>query len=405
MRIPNGHLTYCTNIHPGESWPEHFSQLKEFIPKIKNQLVPDAPMGIGLRLSNQASLSLSREKELKNFREWLDQVDGYVFTVNGFPYGQFHHHRVKDQVHVPDWTSPERLAYTLRLIRILAAILPPGMTGGISTSPLSYKPWFSENPSRLEETRERSTWNILLAVEQLARISNSSGIQIHLDIEPEPDGLIGDGAEFLEWYRDFLLARGIPYLKDHLRVSTTVAEAVLREHVQLCLDICHFSVGFIDQKGFLETCRKEGIRIGKLQLSSALKLPLPSSLPERLKTGSLLGEYDEPSYLHQVSGRSPTGIISHYPDIPDAIRDLRGSGATEWRSHFHIPLFSELDPPLATTSGDVRELLTLQNAQPFTHHLEVETYTWDVLPAALRDTLGQSIVRELRWVLGQINPI
>ena len=143
MKTAVGHLTYCTNIHPGENWGDHFAQLKKFIPAIKQQVSPDQPFGIGLRLANTASLELSKEEQLTAFQQWLKEEDCYVFTMNGFPYGGFHNVVVKDQVHAPDWTSADRVAYTIRLFRLLAALLPAGMEGGISTNPLTYKYWCS----------------------------------------------------------------------------------------------------------------------------------------------------------------------------------------------------------------------------------------------------------------------
>ena len=141
MHTPYGHLTYCTNIHAGENWGEHFAQLQQYIPAVKAQVSPNAPFGIGLRLSNLASLELVKEPALEAFKQWLKEQDCYVFTMNGFPYGGFHHEKVKDDVHTPDWASAQRVAYTIRLFRILAMLLPEGMEGGVSTSPLSYKIW------------------------------------------------------------------------------------------------------------------------------------------------------------------------------------------------------------------------------------------------------------------------
>src|SRR5687768_7837285 len=142
MQINNAQLTYCTNIHAGESWEEHFLALRENFPAIKQEISPDKPMGIGLRLSHIASLELGKEQNLNSFKKWLADQSAYVFTMNGFPYGGFHHTHVKDQVHAPDWTTNERVEYTIRLFDILTEILPEGMEGGISTSPLSYRHWF-----------------------------------------------------------------------------------------------------------------------------------------------------------------------------------------------------------------------------------------------------------------------
>jgi hypothetical protein len=156
-------------------------------------------MGIGLRLSNSASIDLMNSEELNTFKIWLNQQQSYVFTMNGFPYGDFHHTVVKDQVHAPDWTSRERVDYTRRLFNILAELLPEGMEGGISTSPLSYRHWFSSEDLAKKAT-EKATKHIIEVAEQLYKIKRERGITMHLDIEPEPDGLLETGAEFIEWY-------------------------------------------------------------------------------------------------------------------------------------------------------------------------------------------------------------
>ena len=133
METSSGHLTYCSNIHAGESWADHFHALKTNIPSVKKKLSPDKPFGIGLRLSHLASLDLGKKKNLQEFKHWLDETQCYVFVINGFPYGGFHHTKVKDQVHAPDWTTQDRVLYTIQLFNILSAILPKGMTGGVST--------------------------------------------------------------------------------------------------------------------------------------------------------------------------------------------------------------------------------------------------------------------------------
>ena len=142
MLTNSGHLTYCTNIHSGEKWEDHFNELQKNFPGIKKELSPDKPMGMGLRLANAASIELIKEKNLNAFKQWLNENNTYVFTMNGFPYGNFHDTRVKDHVHTPDWSTPERVEYTIRLFEILKELLPEGMDGGVSTSPLTYRRWF-----------------------------------------------------------------------------------------------------------------------------------------------------------------------------------------------------------------------------------------------------------------------
>ena len=129
-------VTYCTNIHPGQNWESTFRSLKEYVPDIKEKVAPDAPFGLGLRLSNTASEELDQENNLSLFKEWLTEKDVYVFTMNGFPYGNFHDERVKENVHAPDWTTKERLSYTKRLFRQLARLIPDGMSGEYRHPPL-----------------------------------------------------------------------------------------------------------------------------------------------------------------------------------------------------------------------------------------------------------------------------
>ena len=156
MLTTSGHLTYCTNIHSGENWPDHFAALQKYFPPVKEKLSPGKPMGIGLRLSNEAGIELIKKENLFGFKKWLTDQNAYVFTMNGFPYGGFHHIVVKDQVHAPDWTTNERVDYTMRLFHILTALVPPGMDGGVSTSPLSYRYWF-KTPEQLALARETGT--------------------------------------------------------------------------------------------------------------------------------------------------------------------------------------------------------------------------------------------------------
>ena len=139
MQVGDGlHLTYCTNIHPAVGWEAVLASLRAHAPALKARLSPDAPFGIGLRLSGAESRELLADGRLDEFRRWLDAEGLYVFTINGFPHGTFHGQPVKADVHAPDWRSEERVAYTLRLAEILDALLPEAVDGTISTSPLSY---------------------------------------------------------------------------------------------------------------------------------------------------------------------------------------------------------------------------------------------------------------------------
>lgn len=398
MLTPQGHLTYCTNIHPGESWFDHFNELQKHIPAIKNKIAPAQSFGIGLRLSNMASLELCKEENLSLFQTWLKENDCYVFIMNGFPYGGFHHTRVKDKVHAPDWTTRERVEYTIRLAKILSSLLPDGMQGGISTSPLSYKYWHHENGEGYEAVFQKSTDHILEVAEQLIHIRNTTGKLIHLDIEPEPDGLLESGEEFIHWYLAYLIPAGTKYLSERLHIPHEEATTLLKDFVQLCYDVCHFAVGYEEPSVVLKQLKKNNIKTGRIQISAALKAKLSDDTTERNPVMEAFKQFNESTYLHQVIALLKDDNFKRYNDLPDALNDWDNPSVKEWRSHFHVPLFIEDYGVLQSTQSDIGTVLSLHKKEPFTAVLEVETYTWDVLPEALKLPIGESIVRELQWV-------
>lgn len=396
MQTSKGHLTYCSNIHVGENWSEHFDQLRLQIPKVKQRISPLEPFGIGLRLANAASIELTEPGKLEVFREWLAQNECYVFTMNGFPFGSFHHSAVKDKVHAPDWLTRERVDYTIRLANILAELQPEGLDGGISTSPLSYKFWHSGE--KLDEVFRTATLNLMQVVEQLIHLKEKKGKLIHIDIEPEPDGLLGDGKEFLQWYMQYLLPVGIPYLQERYRYNEDMAAAVIREHIQICYDVCHFAVGFEDHRHMIEELQALGIKTGKIQISAALKAPLSENITLRQPVIDAFKKFNEPVYLHQVVADTGSGGLIRYPDLGDALADAANTQVREWRAHYHVPLFISSYGVLQSTQSDIEEVLAIQGERMFTFHLEVETYTWEVLPEEMRLPLSDSIIREMEWV-------
>ncbi len=390
MEIDGVHLTYCTNIHPGQKWKTHFEELKKHLPEIKAQVAPEQKMGIGLRVSHHMSLDLMDERTLNEFRDWLDDHDLYVFTLNGFPYGNFHHAVIKDEVHKPDWTIPERFEYTIRLFDILASLLPDDLKeGGISTSPLSYRHWYQSESDRLFAI-EKATQQIIEIAEYLHGLYKSTGKVLHLDLEPEPDGLIENGEEFINWYEEILLPTAQNALiSSGLHISKS--DEIIRRHIRLCYDVCHMAVEFENQVDLVNELQQKQISIGKIQLSSALRL-LPETPPEMLQP------FIEPQYLHQVVVLDRDGDLHKFPDLPQALesRDIRGE---EWRVHFHVPLFTDQYGPLRSTRPYVDEILALHKKEHLTRHFELETYTWEVLPEDLKLPIGDSIIREFESVL------
>ena len=354
---------------------------------------------LGLRLANDASLKLSEPERLAEFKNWLTENNLYVFTMNGFPYGGFHDTVVKDQVHAPDWTTADRTEYTKRLFSILAQLLPDGMDGGVSTSPLSYRFWWKDG-AETEQTFQTATRNILQIADYLVEIKRETGKLMHLDIEPEPDGLLENSVEFMNWYRDYLLSAGIPYLREKYGFTESRAKDALLDHVRLCFDICHVAVAYEAPREVLERLDSAGIKVGKIQISSALQMDLRTNRAEKIES---LRAFEEPVYLHQVVARNADETFQNYPDLSDAFANPIAAEADEWRVHFHVPLFLESYGNLDSTQNEILKTLALQKEKPFTQHLEIETYTWGVLPEEIQKPIGQSIVRELRWVLEKLD--
>ena len=402
MRVAHGfHLTYCTNTHPGETWPAVWTNVQRYLPELKQSLSPNQPFGIGLRLADVASLALLKDGQLAAFKAWLRAENLYVFTLNGFPYGSFHHQVVKDRVYAPDWSTVERLAYTRRLVQILAELLPEGMEGSISTLPLSYKPWFS-GPEALERVFRSSTIALISLVIDLVKLQAETGKLIHLGLEPEPDGLLENTQEVIAFFEYWLLLLGSAALGQQLGISNDRAEQHIRNHIRVCYDTCHFAVEYEEPARALSHLQEAGIGISKVQLSSAVRIAIPAALTERQAILQRLHPFAESTYLHQVIARQSDGTLKQYRDLEQALPEFLTTDAAEWRTHFHVPIFLQDYPLLQSTQDHLIATLAYLQAFPICNHLEIETYTWDVLPAAIKFDLTHSIQREYDWVLQQL---
>jgi len=385
------------NVHPGLTLDEVEANLRTHVLPLKQRFAPDRPFGVGLRLAGEASREALADDRVHALRSWLDNNGLYVFTMNGFPYGPFHGETVKGNVHAPDWRDEERVAYTIRLIDILAVLLPNDVAdGSISTSPFTYKPWIDVDDPALWE---RFVTNTVRVAEHLVRVRQETDKLIHVDLEPEPDGLLGDGAELIDFFETWLLPKGTPQLAKRLGTDDATARNLLLEHIRVCFDTCHVAVGYEQPRELLDRFQALGIHVGKIQISSASRVALPDDAAQRSTIARELAAFDEPVYLHQVIQRNLDGSLTRYPVLPDALPSIDDPSAAEWRIHFHVPVFLEHYESFGSTQETIRETLDLLAERHVTNHLEIETYTWDVLPADLKQDLGTMISRELEWVL------
>jgi hypothetical protein len=393
------HLTYCTNIHPGNGWSEVFANLQRYVPALKARFAPHKTFGIGLRLSGRESSELLQGDHLQQFQDFLQERGLYVFTLNGFPYGPFHQQPVKALVHAPDWRDEERVAYTLRLIEILAFLLPNGIDGSISTSPLSYKAWINMQDTAMWRGFTR---NIVRIAEVLVRVKHEHGKFIHLAIEPEPDGLLENSEEVVRFYTNWLLEEGAHMLSNSLSISRDEARSHLLEHIRICFDTCHVAVAYEAPETVLERFDQIGIKVGKVQISSALKVAFPDEEVARADIACALEPFAESTYLHQVVQRNHDGSLRHYPDLIEALPYIQDQQIAQWRIHFHVPIFIDRFPRFQSTQDTILDTLDLLAQRRFCRHLEIETYTWSVLPDDLKKDLGDSIAREYKWVLSNM---
>ncbi len=397
----SGHLTYCSNIHPGEKWEDHFGQLRTYLPGIKRKVSPDQPFGTGLRLSAKAANELIRPDVLEAFKNWLKQEDLYLFAINGFPYGSFHGERVKENVYAPDWSDERRLKYTLNLADILSELIPDYVDGGISTSPVSYKYWF-DSEADCTDVMLKSVEKFSDVAWHLSQIENQKNRYIHLDIEPEPDCLLENGIETVSFFKQWLLPEGSNYLQRKHQLNKKDAREMLLRYIQVCYDTCHFAVEFEDPEQIINMFVSEGIGIGRTQISSALKVPLGDDPKRRETLKKHLTRFNEPVYLHQVVELRSDESYRQYRDLDQALKHIDNPEAVEWRIHFHVPVFLDRFGDLQSTRDHIKDSLPLIFEKTGCRHFEVETYTWDVLPDELKTDIGDSIVRELDWVLKEM---
>jgi sugar phosphate isomerase/epimerase len=393
LRSEHGHLTYCTNIHAADSWPDVLAGLREHLPEIKATVSPDSPFGVGLRVSASASEALKEPAALAELRSLLDEGDYYIFTINGFPYGAFHGEPVKQGAYRPDWGDPARLSYSNDLADLLAALLPNGIDeGSVSTVPCTFKPWAND------ELLRAIVDNLINHVAHLTAVQERTGKTVVLALEPEPYCLLETIEEAVAFFKSHLLGvAAVARLSGLTGMSQDDALAALKRHLGLCYDVCHAAVEFEDARASLKLLRDADIKIAKVQLSSALRIPnvSPATLGQ-------LKPFDEPVYLHQVVQRKG-GRLKRYMDMVDAFAAFEDAADTEWRIHFHVPIFLDSLKDFGTTQEFLKEILAIHRESPITNQLEVETYTWDVLPERYRDLgVAAAIAREISWVMDEL---
>jgi hypothetical protein len=386
-----GSLTYSTLVHPGDTWDKMNASVRKFCPEVKKAVSPDATFAVSLRLSGQsAELLVGDAAERAELREFLTAEDMYVMTVNAFPYGPFKGGMVKEQVYEPDWTSETRVAYTTAVAEVLADIVPAGTSPSIQTAPLAFRPNVT-GPDFIEAF----TLNVLRVVANLVDIERRTGCRVKLAIEPEPYCFLATTVETVDYFNEHLFTGEAAATLAHLAsMALSEAHGALRRHLGVVFDICHQAVEFEDIPTSLALLAAAGIPVFKLQEAAALWIPDVNA-----ETVAELERYSDTIYLTQTT-QQRGDEITRFLNIEDAVKAWRDDPRPcEWRTHFHVPVFLDDLGPFRTTRFAIEQALQVHAKAPVSDQLEIETYTWDVLPEHLKNAgITTYVTRELEWV-------
>jgi hypothetical protein len=390
-----GHLSYSTLVHAGDTWPEMRASLAEFVPRVKARVAPDRRFGVSLRLSAASASELTgRPEEREWLRRFLGERDLYLYTVNAFPYGPFKGGPVMERVYEPDWTTDARVDYTCAVADILAETAPEDVSPSIQTAPLAFRPSVTG-----AQDVTRFTTQLLRVVAHLAGLEARTGRRVKLALEPEPACYLETTDETVRYFAErAYTAAAAAELASLAGVALSEADGLLRRHLGVVFDIGHQSVGFEDVTVSLRKLVTAGIPVFKLQEAAALWVEelTPAVVPD-------LRVFTDTIYLSQSVLRQD-GEARHFLHLGEALdayeKDPRPA---ELRTHFHVPVFLAELGPFRTTRSSVQDALRLHRATPLSDHLEIETYTWDVLPAHLKTgDIVDYVSREIDFVRAEL---
>jgi hypothetical protein len=387
-----GHLAYSTLVHPGDTWAEMRESLETYAPAVKKRISPDAPYGVSLRISGAAARSLTDDpSERARLTQWLIDHDMYVYTVNAFPYGPFKGRVVMADVYEPDWSTTDRVTYTCQVADILAEITPDSVAPSIQTAPLAFR-----SKVKSEEDVERLTRNVLKVVAHLIALEKRTGRRVKLALEPEPACYLETTEETVAYFQQRVWSpSGIRTLCELTGLPVSEAIGLVRRHLGVVFDICHQSVQFEDIGTALRLLRDEGVPIYKFQAAAALWVPEVTD-----DAVAALDAFTDTIYLSQTT-ELRDGRLTRMLNLSDAIRRWRDEpgGQREWRTHFHVPVFLDDLGEFRTTRSKIEDAVAVHAETPLSDHLEIETYTWDVLPAHLKTgDIIEYVSRELDWL-------
>jgi hypothetical protein len=391
-----GHLSYSTLVHPGDNWELMEHSLRTYVPQVKKRVSPNEPFGLSLRLAAPSAEALVKDKKAREgLKSFMAENDLYLYTVNAFPYGQFKDTIVKEQVYEPDWRSEERTQYTINVADILADCAPEGLASSIQTAPLGFKPRVT-GPDVVASYTE----HVMRVAAHLVKIEQRTGKTVTLGLEPEPRCFLETTDETIEYFTNHLYSgRSAERLAKLAEIPVSDAIAALRRHLGIVFDIGHQAVGFEDIPASLQKLVDAGVPILKLQEVAAMHMPHVTD-----ETIEALQRFAKTVYLSQTVEKKD-GKLTRFLNLEDAFAARKADpGPREWRTHFHVPVFlDDLGGKFGTTRFALEQALKMHKEKPLSGQLEIETYTWDVLPEHLKTgDIVDYVCREIEWVRGQL---
>ena len=391
-----GHLTYSTLVHPADDWEKLYHSLVTYLPKVKARIAGNKSFGVCIRLSaNTAQTLAASATERDKLKKFLADNDMYIYTANAFVYGHFKGEKVKEQVYEPDWRGEERTQYTINVANILADVCPEGVAPSIQTSPLGFKPRVTGG-----DVVASYTDHVLRVIAHLVALEAKTARTVRLALEPEPFCFLETTDETVEYFNKHLYSGAATEKLARLaQLPIAEANAALRRHLGIVYDICHQAVEYEDITASLQKLVDGGVPIFKLQEAAALYVPeVTQGAVDTLK------KYAKTIY-HTQTMEKRNGKINRYLNVDDAIAAFEKdpSGPREWRTHIHVPVFLDDLGQFRTTRFAIEDALRFHKQKPLSRHLEVETYTWDMLPDSLKTgDIVDYVCRELDWVRGQL---
>ena len=398
MNLGNGlgHLTYSTLVHPADDWEQLWNSLNTYLPKVKERFAGNKSFGVCIRLAAKTAETLANSKpDREKLKKFLGDNDMYIYTANAFVYGHFKGDKVKEQVYEPDWRGEERTQYTINVANVLADVCPSGIAPSIQSAPLGFKPRVTGN-----DVTSSFTNNVLRVVAHLMELESKTGRTVQLALEPEPYCFLETTDETIAYFRDHLYSGfAVEKLAKLAHVPIAKANEALRRHLGIVYDICHQAVEYEDIAASLQKLVDAGVPVFKLQEAAALHIPeVTQPVVDTLK------RYAKTIYLTQTLEKR-NGKLTKFLNVDDAIAAFEKDtgGPREWRTHIHVPVFLDDLGQFRTTRFAIADALKFHKEKPLSHHLEVETYTWDMLPESLKSRdIVDYICRELEWVKGQL---